>query len=781
MRIDTSSFYFDIQKIENRRFMFNPHTETLILGYPYKGRKVISSHAEEHAAADTGEAYDDFIRGWIGTGGKYKNGVIHFAPGIPSTIPEMFNKGFDTLEMFAKNGANKDTVIRAFGEVWEQPLSELIKEVDLMAENNNTHSLENLIEFESTQNTKERVEVLTGILEQGLADLFESERYIEYLTAIAKFHNYSFRNTALILNQLPTASYVAGYNAWLDLDRHVKKGEKGIKIFAPAPYKTKIDEIQRDSDGQIMRDSDGNPVTKEKEITIPAFKVTSVYDISQTDGKPLPELGGGELIGTVENYENFWAVLKNISPFPIELVEFEQGDTAQGYCHYGEDAKITVRNDMSEIETIAAAVHEISHAKLHNYTIEELALLPPEEKKTRRMREVEAESVAFVVCKHFGIETGESSFPYIASWSKDKEMPELKASLSLIQKTSTELITQIEENLIALEKEQQKTQEKPVFDLKSDIHSWYASEFPDDKLGEEIYTGVSFQKLYDMLSSNDVYSIMGVDDSSIRERCFVKLAELMQVDYNIIYDKWLNAEIPNELNPASQPTVTILWSESPHFEAGQKLQLHKADKLFMHLDDNYPEGQGYDKTAFRIDFVIKGEREHYEGRYDIGDKEHGLINHIHKYYEFYRTNEQEQGRIAAQGTDALAEHNAKCDFILNEFVPYLRFHSNLSVMEDTAMSTMKKKTATAEDKAYCSAVCDYVMTCRNEINTAADKYNFPDTPNKADFFVKDNAAEKSKPDKKPSIKKQLAKDKDNKADEPKSKKQTKKKSKEMEV
>ena len=301
MRIDTNTFYFDIQKIENRRFMFNPQTDTLILGYQYKGHKLISSHAEEHAAADTGEAFDDFIRGWIGTGGKYKNGIIHFAPGIPSSIPEMFEKGFDTLEMFSKNGANKDTVIRAFGEVWEQPLSELIKEVDFMAENTNTHSLENLIEFENTQSTKERVEVLTGILEQGLTDLFESEKYAEFLSTMAKFHNYSFRNTLLILNQLPSASYVAGFNAWKDLNRYVKKGEKGIKIFAPAPYKKTIDEPQFDTSGAPMKDANGNVITKEKEITVPAFKVTSVYDISQTDGEPLPDLGGGELIGTVDN------------------------------------------------------------------------------------------------------------------------------------------------------------------------------------------------------------------------------------------------------------------------------------------------------------------------------------------------------------------------------------------------------------------------------------------------------------------------------------------------
>ena len=678
-----------------------------------------------------------------------------------------------------------------------------------MAENSKTHSLENLIEFSKEENTKERVEKLTGILEQGLTELFESETYKRYLSAMATFHDYSFRNTMLILHQLPTASYVAGFNAWKDHKRYVKEGEKSIKIFAPAPYKTKVAEIQKDGNGQIIKDKDGNPVTKEKEITVPAFKAVPVYDISQTDGEPLPELGGGELIGTVDDYENFWKVLKKISPFQIYLEKIEDSET-KGYCHYGKDAKIIVDNDMSEIETISVAIHEISHARLHNYTAEELATLPPEEKKTRRMREVEAESVAFVVCKHFGIETGEASFPYIAGWSKNKEMPELKASLSLIQKTSCDIITEIEENLIALEKEQQKVQETQAFNMDSDIHNWYATTFPDDKLGEEIYTGVTFQKLYDMLSADDIYSIMGVDDSSIRERCFNMLSQLTGEDYSVIYDKWLNAEIPDMLNPAKQPVVTILWSESPHFDAGQKIPLHKAEKLFAHLDENYPQEQGYDKTKFRIDFVYEGIRDNYIGRYDIGDRENGLINHIRNYFKENLNPVFLESVHNTQGQKGVEEVRADSEKALNVFLPYLQLHINMSELEDVANAALADKKVPEAEKAYYSAMCDYVHNSRVTLNNAVGEMKLPEPPQKEDFIKsptmdeleqkanagepvaitdmitaineeKKQAKKTEKTTKKPSIKKQLEKDKKKKADEPKPKKTTKKKSQDLEV
>ena len=792
MRIDTNSYSFNIQQIENRRFMFNPQTGTLILGFQYSGRKLISSHADEHIAANTGEAFDNFIRGWVGTGRSYKDGVIHFAPGISATNIQMFEKGFDTLEMFAENGANKNTVVRAFGEVWEQPLSELIKEVDYMAENSKTHSLDNLIEFSKEENTKERVEKLTGVLEQGLTELFESEKYKQYLSTMAMFHNYSFRNTMLILFQLPTASYIAGFNAWHDHNRFVRKGEKGIKIFAPAPYKKKIEVQEFDKSGAPVKDNDGNFVFKEKEITVPAFKVTSVYDISQTDGEPLPSLGGDELVGNVDDYENFWTVLKKISPFPINLEKIEDSAT-KGYCQYGENAKIVVDNDMSEIETISVAIHEISHARLHNYTIEELTTLPPEERKTRRMREVEAESVAFVVCKHFGIETGEAAFPYIAGWSKNKEMPELKASLSLIQKTSCDIINEIEENLLVLEKEQQKTQEAPDFDINSDIHSWYTSTFPDDKLGEEIYTGISFQKLYDMLSVEDIYGIIGVDDSSIRERCFTKLAELTGEDYSVIYDKWLNAEIPDMLNPAKQPIVTILWSESVNLEEGQKMPLHKAEKLFAYLDENYPENQGYDKTKFRLDFVGEGVRDCYTGRYDIGDRENGIINHIQNHFQENLRPEFLESVKNTQGQEAADELKADTEKVLNFFIPYLKLHINMSELEDVANAALKDEKVPEQDKAYYGAICDYVHNSRITLNNTVGEIKLPEPPQKEDFIstptmaeseVKENkktTKKAEKTDEKPSIKKQLAKGKEKKADEPKPKKTSKKKSQDMEV
>ena len=680
-----------------------------------------------------------------------------------------------------------------------------------MAENSKTHSLENLIEFSKEENTKERVEKLTGILEQGLTELFESETYKRYLSAMAMFHDYSFRNTMLILHQLPTASYVAGFNAWKDHKRYVKEGEKSIKIFAPAPYKTKVAEIQKDGNGQIIKDKDGNPVTKEKEITVPAFKAVPVYDISQTDGEPLPELGGGELIGTVDNYENFWKVLKKISPFQINLEKIEDSET-KGYCQYGKDAKIVIDNSMSEIETISVAIHEISHARLHNYTAEELATLPPEEKKTRRMREVEAESVAFVVCKHFGIETGETSFPYIAGWSKNKEMPELKSSLELIQKTSCNIINEIEENLITLEKEQQKVQETQMqkYSMDSDIHSWYADVFPDDKLGEEIYTGVTFQKLYDVLSADDIYSIMGVDDSSIRERCFLKIAELMQVDYSVIYDKWLNSEIHDIFNPSIQPVVTILWSESPHFETGQKMPIHTAEKLFAHFDENFPREQGYDKVKFRIDFTYNGLRDNYIGRYDIGDRENGLIKHIENHFkenlnpEFLETVRETSGQKSVE--DIIYEANSA----LNLFVPYLQFHINMSELEDVANAALADKKVPEAEKDYYSAMCDYVHNSRVTLNNAVGEIKLPEPPQKEEFIKpptmdeleqkanagepvaimdminaineeKKQAKKAEKTDKKPSIKKQLEKDKEKKADEPKPKKTGKKKSQDLEV
>ena len=384
MRIDTNRDNFNMQDIENRRFMFNPKTATLILGYQYRNGELVSSHADEYTSTGTGEPFDDFVRGWIGTSKEYTDGVIHFAPSVSEKNITLFEKAFDTLEMFKNNGARKNTVVRGLGRAWEQPFSDLIKEVDLMAENISSVTP---IEF-TGKSQKEKVKEITDKLEQGIKDLFNSDRYKEYLSAMSKFHNYSFRNTILILMQKPGASYIAGFNTWKnEFKRAVRKGEKGIKILAPAPYKKEIEETAHDKNGNPILNADGSNRTTTKTITVPAFKITTVFDLSQTDGKEIPTIAN-QLTGNVEDYEKFFKALKEISPVPIELEKIDRA--ANGYYHLTEK-RIAVRNDLSEMQTIKTAIHEIAHAKLHDIDLN----APKDEQQPRvdrRTREVEAES-----------------------------------------------------------------------------------------------------------------------------------------------------------------------------------------------------------------------------------------------------------------------------------------------------------------------------------------------------------------------------------------------------
>ena len=768
MRIDTSRDNFNMQDIENRRFMFDPKTSTLILGYQYRNGELISSHADEYAKAGASELFDDFVRGWIGTSKEYTDGVIHFAPSVSEKNITLFEKAFDTLEMFKNNGARKNTVVRGLGRAWEQPFSDLIKEVDLMAENISSVTP---IEF-TGKSQKEKVKEITDKLEQGIKDLFNSDRYKEYLSAMSKFHNYSFRNTILILMQKPDASYIAGFNTWKnDFKRAVRKGEKGIKILAPAPYKKEIEETAHDKNGNPILNADGSNRTTTKTITVPAFKITTVFDLSQTDGKEIPTIAN-QLTGNVEDYEKFFKALKAISPVPIELEDIDRA--ANGYYHLTEK-RIAVRNDLSEMQTIKTAIHEIAHAKLHALPEKEENEVIEDDRPDNRTREVQAESIAYTVCQHFGIDTSDYSFGYVAGWSSGKETAELKASLEVIRTTADEMITDISEKLKELEKE------KSV-NLNSDIHDWYAHTFPDDELNEEIYTGISFQKLNDMLSSNDLYSIIGVDDTVVRERCFTKLAELMQVDYSVIYEKWLNAEIPDMLNPTKQPIVTILWSESPHFETGQKMPLNKADKLFTYLDESYPENQGYDKTKFRIDYMYNGMRDNYIGRYDIGDRENGLINHIENHFKGSLTPEYLESVRQATGQKGVDEVTDSANTALNLFVPYLRLHISMSEIEETANMALKDKNVPETDKTYYSAMCDYVHNSRVTLNTALGEVKLPEPPQKEDFIAKPTMAKSEhkaktaqKTDKKPSIRKQLKEEKDKTEKAPKKPAKSKKK------
>ena len=308
----------------------------------------------------------------------------------------------------------------------------------------------------TSEKPAEKLKEITDRLEQGITELFESERYREYLRVMSKFHNYSFNNTLLIAMQKPDASLVAGFSAWKNnFGRNVMKGQKGIKIIAPSPYKVKQEMKKIDPHTQQpIIGKDGKPVTEEKEITIPAYKVVSVFDVSQTEGKELPDIAVDELTGDVERYRDFFAALEKTSPVPIG---FEQiPGSSHGYYHL-EDKRIAIQEGMSELQTLKTAIHEIAHAKLHD-----IDLNAPENEQQprvdRRTREVEAESVAYTVCQHYGLDTSDYSFGYVAGWSSGRELSELKSSLETIRSEAAEIINSIDETLAELSKAQDKEQ-----------------------------------------------------------------------------------------------------------------------------------------------------------------------------------------------------------------------------------------------------------------------------------------------------------------------------------
>ena len=302
---------------------------------------------------------------------------------------------------------------------------------------------------------REQIKEITDRIEAGIRDIFESgdmEKYRNYLRTMSRFHNYSLNNQALIHLQRPDATLVAGYNRWRDkFSRHVLRGEKGITIIAPTPYKKKIEQEKLDPDTKLpILDADGKIVTEEKEIEIPMFRPVKVFDYAQTDGKPLPERVASpvaNLTGSVENYEAFMEALRRSSPVPVEVKPLSAD--MDGYFS-PKSQSITLREGMSEVQTVSAAVHEIAHAKLHNYGLQQAA---ERKAKSRNAEEVEAESISFMVCAYFGIETGANSFGYVATWSKNAELPEFRASLDTIGKTANGIITDVEKHFAEVCKE----------------------------------------------------------------------------------------------------------------------------------------------------------------------------------------------------------------------------------------------------------------------------------------------------------------------------------------
>lgn len=307
---------------------------------------------------------------------------------------------------------------------------------------------ENKTAYKSAKSTQNKMNEIPQMLEEGVHKVFESDNYKNYLNIMSKFHNYSINNTLLIARQNPDATLVAGFKSWeKNFGRHVKKGEKGIKILAPSPYKKKVlvelvDPVSR----EIMLDINGNPVKEETEVNMTAYRIVSVFDVSQTEGNPLPQIGVAELTGNVDEYELFVEALKQSTSVPISFENIS--GAAKGYYN-PVAASIAIKAGMPEIQTVKTMIHEIAHSILHNDILDEA------EKKDRQTKEVEAESVAYTVCQHFGIDTSDYSFGYIAGWSSSKETEELKQSLETIQKTASGLINDIERIMPQLKKDMQ--------------------------------------------------------------------------------------------------------------------------------------------------------------------------------------------------------------------------------------------------------------------------------------------------------------------------------------
>ncbi len=454
-------------------------------------------------------------------------------------------------------------------------------------------------------------------------------------------YEYSFNNTLLIAMQ--GGSMVKGYRQWeKEFDRHVKPGEKAIKIIAPAPYKIKkLENVLDPETKQPVLDKNGQPVTEEKEITIPNYKVVSVFDVSQTEGKELPELGVSELLGDVKNYEDFFAALKRTSPFEVSLEPLEAG--VNGRCLYDE-RRIQIDDKMGELQTIKTTVHEIAHAMLHDLDRD------APERPDRSTREVQAESVAYTVCQYYGLDTSDYSFGYIAEWHSGRELAELKSSLETVRSTAATLIETIDGHFAEIQKEREQQKETQA-----------------------------------------------------------------------------------SLDPAIQPVVTVVWSESNELQDGIKLPLSLANEIFRSLDAAKLNERGYDKTKFEIDYTLNGEASHYEGQQDLGDGDGSLIEHIENFHTGYIQNEEYKSRLLQNdGQEAMEQTIAGHEQVVNEIVPYLKLHDSLSQMEQAAGQAMREAdNLTPAQTAYYEALQQYVDDSRAMLNQG--NYALPAAPRLSDF------------------------------------------------
>ncbi len=333
----------------------------------------------------------------------------------------------------------------------------------------------------AAEERKQEMKEITDRLETGVSEIFQSEKYQKFLDTMAKFPHYSLNNNILIMLQKPDATLCQSYTGWKQIGRFVKKGEKGIRILAPTPYKLERLQNKLDDKGKEILDKDGEPVRETVEINVTAFKPVSTFDLSQTEGEPLPTLGVSELAGSVDGYEKLFEAIRVASPVPIAFEDIE-GET-KGYFHTAEK-RIAIQEGMSEIQNIKTAIHEMAHAKLHNMEVQKNR---DDGGQTRSSKEVEAESVAYTVCQHFGIDTSDYSFAYVAGWSQGKEMLELKESLNTIRTAASELISAIEEKTVELIEEKKQTSElKQDVQIKEDLgHEENKADNEKDVPGKE--------------------------------------------------------------------------------------------------------------------------------------------------------------------------------------------------------------------------------------------------------------------------------------------------------
>ena len=528
------------------------------------------------------------------------------------------------------------------------------------------------IELKSQKST-EKIKEITDRLEQGIQDLFDSDRFKEYLRVMSKFHDYSFNNTLLIAMQKPDATFVAGYTSWKkDYGRQVVSHAKSIKVLAPSPYKVKreVDKIDPTTQKPVIG-KDGKPVKEETEITVPAFKVVSVFDVSQTEGKELPTIGVDELTGDVEQYADFFKAATQASPAPVGFEKIGSG--AKGYYSQTEK-RIAINEGMSELQNLKTLIHEIAHAKLHDIDLNAPAK-EQADRPDRRTREVQAESIAYAVCQHYQLDTSDYSFAYVAKWSSGRELSELKASLKTIRDTAAELIADIDKNFAELtkDKEQTQAQETPGNEAT-----------PEEKAGTDEPTA----------------------DTPKAEKTAPEEPAKTEAQTEQPEDTFPTPD------PNAEPVVTILWSEHGRFRDAE---------------------DGYYKTKFRIDFVMDGQPDNYIGRQDLGDGDGTLIDHIESYHAYYENNaDWDNFVLHSGGTEALEADKAQREMLLHEFVPYLKLHNNLSKMEQIAAKALEENSGmTATETAYHTAMKDYVSKCRAMVNSG--DYNLPPVPQLKDF------------------------------------------------